>query len=86
MSSGTEWRAARSRLASSVALSSVYAECGATAGVIRASFLNRSMNRSARASASAGVFASATGNRMTVCPRTPRSPAALAVSAITSSK
>jgi len=43
-------------------------------------------NLSARARASAGVFASGTGNWMIVCPSTPRRPAAFASLAISSSK
>ena len=57
--------------------SSVYIECGATAGTISSSSANSLMNASARASPSAGVFASATGNWMIVWPSTPRSPASL---------
>jgi len=72
--------------ATSVCRSSVYIECGATAGTMSGSFLNAWTKASARASPSAGVFASATGNWITVCPRTPRSPAALAAFAISSSK
>ena len=50
-------------------------QCGATAGTIRSSPANSLMNASARASPSAGVFASATGNWMIVWPSTPRRPA-----------
>ena len=44
------------------------------------------MNASVRARPSSGVFASATGNSITVWPRTPRRPASLAAAATSSSK
>ena len=66
--------------------SSVYIACGATAGVMSGSPLNAAIKASARLSPSAGVFASATGNWMMVCPSTPRRPAAFVSFAISSSK
>ena len=83
---GAPVRRASSEQASSVALSLVNTAWGATAGVIKLSFLKAAMNRSARATASPGVFASGEGNWMTVSPRTPRSPAARVACAISSSK
>ena len=77
ISTGACLRSASARTAFSVAVSSVYIACGATAGTIRSSPANSLMNASARASPSAGVFASATGNWMIVWPSTPRRPASL---------
>ena len=79
-------RSASARAARSVFVSSVYIECGATAGVIRSSPANSARKRSVRASPSAGVGASGTGNWMIVWPSTPRRPASRVTRAISSSK
>ena len=75
------------RRPSSHSRSSVYIECGATAGhdeVVTAEPLQERLGRAA--APSAGVFASATGNPMIVSPSTPRSPASFAARATSSSK
>ena len=86
MMTGACSRSATARHAFNVAASFVYIACGAIAGVMRSSSANPSMNLSARAIPSAGVFASGTGNWMIVSPRTPRSPASRVARAISSSK
>ncbi len=62
MITGTPYFRPSSADAINVVLSFVYKACGATAGTTRPLSLNSWMNFSARARASAGVFASATGN------------------------
>ena len=75
VSSGTLYLSARSRHASSVARVERVRRVRRHRRRDQRVIVNSAMNASARASASAGVFASATGNLMIVSPSTARRPA-----------